>query len=85
MIILTPFRNPCLTGRQEVGILGHRSKEQALICLQNCPLLEDLGEWSQWNLVFEPELGNLKDFIQKYGSVKVLNLSGNCQKLTFGA
>ncbi|KAL3859495.1 hypothetical protein ACJMK2_009714 [Sinanodonta woodiana] len=60
----------------QVGILGHQSREAALICLHNCPLLEDLAEWSQWKLVFEPEHGKLKDFIQKYGGTKTLNLEG---------
>jgi len=52
-----------------VGVLGHVTKEQALSCLQNCPLLEDLATWSQWNLVFKPELKDLKDFIVKHGGM----------------
>ena len=60
----------------KVGMLGHQTKESAKICLHNCPLLEDLAEWSQWNLVFEPEHGKLKDFIQKYGGVTTMNMEG---------
>ncbi|KAL3859496.1 hypothetical protein ACJMK2_009715 [Sinanodonta woodiana] len=60
----------------QVGILGHQSREAALSCLHNCPLLEDIAEWSHWKLVFEPEHGRLKDFIQKYGGTRTLNLEG---------
>lgn len=81
--MLSFSRNPCLSGKQKTGILGHMTKEKALICLQNCPLLEDLHEWSQWDVVFEPELGHLKDFIQKYGGTHVINLSGMHQDFTF--
>ncbi|KAL4234329.1 hypothetical protein ACF0H5_005980 [Mactra antiquata] len=62
--------------QSKVGMLGHQSKDIAQICLHNCPLLEDMSEWSQWNLVFEPELGKLKDFIQKYGGVTNKTLDG---------
>ena len=60
----------------KVGMLGHQTKEAAKICLHNCPLLEDLAEWSQWSLVFEPEHGKLKDFIQKYGGLTTINIEG---------
>lgn len=60
----------------KVGILGHQSKEAAKICLHNCPLLENLADWSQWSLVFEPELGKLKDFVQKYGGLTNKTLEG---------
>ncbi|KAM3591779.1 uncharacterized protein V6R79_007248 [Siganus canaliculatus] len=52
-------------GGEVVGRLGELSKAQALACLLSCPLLEDLGEWSQWELVFEPLHGTLKDFIER--------------------
>ena len=51
------------------GVMGHVTREQALVCLQNCPLLADLAEWSHWDVVFRPELRDLKDFIQKHGGV----------------
>ena len=51
------------------GVMGHITREQALVCLQNCPLLADLAEWSHWDVVFRPALKDLKDFIQKHGGV----------------
>ena len=51
-------------------MFGHVTREQALVCLQNCPLLADLAEWSHWDIVFRPALKDLKDFIQKHGGVK---------------
>ncbi|XP_072882566.1 uncharacterized protein [Hemitrygon akajei] len=57
-----------------VGLLGDLSKQQALICLLNTPLLEDLAEWSQWELVFQPQHGSLKDFIERNCSEKATQL-----------
>ncbi|XP_032358201.1 protein NO VEIN isoform X1 [Etheostoma spectabile] len=48
-----------------VGRLGEMSKAQALASLLSCPLLEDLNEWSQWELIFKPLHGSLKDFIER--------------------
>ncbi|CAB1338211.1 unnamed protein product [Coregonus sp. 'balchen'] len=48
-----------------VGILGEVSQTQALSCLFSCPLLDELGQWSQWELVFRPRHGPLKDFIDR--------------------
>uniref|UniRef100_A0A673AIR0 Wu:fj29h11 n=1 Tax=Sphaeramia orbicularis TaxID=375764 RepID=A0A673AIR0_9TELE len=48
-----------------VGRLGEMSKAQALASLLSCPLLEDLSEWSQWELIFKPLHGPLKDFIER--------------------
>ena len=62
----------------KVGILGHQTKDAAKLCLHNCPLLEDMAVWSQWALVFEPELGKLKNFVQKYGGVTTKQLDGVC-------
>ncbi|XP_028998254.2 uncharacterized protein wu:fj29h11 [Betta splendens] len=50
---------------ETVGRLGEVSKAQALASLLSCPLLEDLSEWSQWELVFKPVHGSLKDFIER--------------------
>jgi len=69
------YRSPCLVSGQKVGVLGHVTKDKALASLQNCPLLEDLYEWSQWHVVFEPELGDLKDFIQKHGGLHVVTIA----------
>ncbi|KAK3603430.1 hypothetical protein CHS0354_009413 [Potamilus streckersoni] len=60
----------------QVGILGHQSRDAALVCLHNCPILEDLAGWSLWKLVFEPEHGKLKDFVQKYGGFRPMNIEG---------
>ncbi|KAM7382188.1 hypothetical protein PAMA_012854 [Pampus argenteus] len=49
---------------ETVGWLGDMSKAQALASLISCPLLEDLSEWSQWELIFKPIHGSLKDFIE---------------------
>ncbi|KAM6963611.1 uncharacterized protein LKV04_019674 [Tautogolabrus adspersus] len=53
------------SGGEAVGRLGEVSKEQALSSLLCCPLLEDLSEWSQWELVFKAHHGPLKDFIER--------------------
>ena len=63
-------------GTRQVGILGHQTREAALACLQNCPLVADLADWSHWSLVFEPELGPLKEFVQKYGRVHSATVTG---------
>lgn len=47
-----------------VGVLGHQSREDALSCLRSVPLLEDLKEWSHWELVYQPEHGDLEVFLQ---------------------
>ncbi|XP_062567288.1 uncharacterized protein LOC134229558 [Saccostrea cucullata] len=60
----------------QTGILGHQTKEAALACLNNCPLLENMADWSQWSLVFEPQLGKLRDFIQKYGECQTWPVEG---------
>ncbi|XP_048869160.1 uncharacterized protein wu:fj29h11 isoform X2 [Brienomyrus brachyistius] len=49
---------------EAVGLLGAVTREQAVSSLVSAPLLEDLAEWSQWELVFQPQLGSLKDFIE---------------------
>ena len=50
--------------KQSVGILGHQSKEDALSCLRSTPLLEDLKQWSHWELIFQPQHGQLEEFLQ---------------------
>ncbi len=52
-------------GCEAVGRLGEMSKAQALASLISCPLLEDLSEWSQWELIFKPHHGSLKEFIER--------------------
>ncbi|XP_029953318.1 protein NO VEIN isoform X2 [Salarias fasciatus] len=55
-------------GTETVGRLGEVSRAQALACLLSCPLLEDLSEWSQWELIFKPVHGCLKDFIERHAA-----------------
>ncbi|XP_054913525.1 uncharacterized protein wu:fj29h11 [Poeciliopsis prolifica] len=52
------------SGYESVGRLGEVSKAQAQASLLCCPLLEDLNIWSQWELIFKPSFGPLKDFIE---------------------
>ncbi|XP_017542150.1 protein NO VEIN isoform X3 [Pygocentrus nattereri] len=60
---------------ETVGLLGEVSREQAIASLLTAPLLQDLREWSQWELVFQPNHGPLKDFIDKYcGNTDLLAL-----------
>ncbi|XP_060717612.1 uncharacterized protein wu:fj29h11 [Tachysurus vachellii] len=60
---------------ESVGLLGDKTREQAVASLLSAPLLEDLTEWSQWQLVFQPNHGTLKDFIDKYcGNTDLLAL-----------
>ena len=63
-------------GKREVGMLGQQTRDAALACLQRCPFLEDLEKWSHWSLVFEPQYGSLKDFLQKYGGVHTIHTDG---------
>lgn len=57
--------NRAEVGCEAVGCLGEVSKAQAVASLLSCPLLEDLSEWSQWELIFKPLHGSLKDFIER--------------------
>ncbi|XP_053269146.1 uncharacterized protein wu:fj29h11 [Pleuronectes platessa] len=57
--------NSAEVGCEAVGLLGEMSKTQAMASLLSCPLLEDLSEWSQWELIFKPLHGSLKDFIER--------------------
>ena len=45
------------------GVLGRQTPQDALRCLQQAPLLENLARWSHWESVFAPSLGNLTDFL----------------------
>jgi len=54
--------------QHSVGVLGHKSRSDALRCLEAAPLLEDLGQWSHWSAVFQPQLGSLPEFLQGLGA-----------------
>ncbi|KAM6951488.1 uncharacterized protein FYW47_015000 [Aplochiton taeniatus] len=60
-------KDPSSNGRvgEAVGLLGEMSKTQAVASLLSCPLLEDISQWSQWELVFRSTHGPLKDFIDR--------------------
>ncbi|CAH1791177.1 unnamed protein product [Owenia fusiformis] len=71
---------------KKVGLFGQITKDDALICLNNCPLLEDLEEWSNWNIAFEPELGTLKTFVDKYSGIHAIKLQdGRIASIDIGA
>ena len=61
--------------QKEVGLFGPQSLESALACLLSAPLLEDLAEWSHWTMVFEPEHGTLKAFLEKNPGMAVVPIS----------
>ncbi|CAG5134711.1 unnamed protein product, partial [Candidula unifasciata] len=68
----------CPTPRSSghVGIQGSQTKETAMACLTTCPLLDDMAEWSNWSLVFQPQLGPLRSFIEKHGGRQEIALEG---------
>lgn len=59
---------------ETVGLLGPVTREQAMSSLVSAPLLEDLAEWSQWELVFQPQLGPLKDFIESNSGTNLIKM-----------
>ena len=61
---------------KDVGLQGSQSRLAAIACLTSCPLLTDLAEWSHWELVFKPQHGKLRDFVQKYGGQQEVSLEG---------
>ncbi|XP_043571064.1 protein NO VEIN isoform X1 [Chiloscyllium plagiosum] len=69
------FEESSHSNSSSVGLLGDLSEEQALSCLLNAPLLEDLAEWSQWETIFEAQHGSLKDFIERHCGKKAAHLS----------
>ncbi|XP_050398302.1 uncharacterized protein LOC126816138 isoform X1 [Patella vulgata] len=79
---LTPASRSTSAGPKQMGCLGHQTKDTALLMLHNCPLLTDMIQWTHWSLVFEPELGPLKDFVQKYGGKHMIKLEGDSKIIT---
>ncbi|MGH0153085.1 UNVERIFIED_CONTAM: hypothetical protein FKN15_023719 [Acipenser sinensis] len=73
-LLIKDSRHGLSAANDAVGLLGDVSRDTALACLLNTPLLEDLADWSQWELVFEPQYGDLKDFIERNFGRKVTRL-----------
>ena len=59
------------------GLLGPQTPNDALCCLKQAPMLEDLAYWSHWDLVYAPYLGDLGKFLTTHArdSVYALELS----------
>ncbi|XP_078599079.1 uncharacterized protein LOC144874602 isoform X2 [Branchiostoma floridae x Branchiostoma japonicum] len=53
------------SSQKTVGLLGSRTADQALMCLLSAPLLADLEKWTHWSLVFQPQHGDLRAFIER--------------------
>lgn len=52
------------------GVLGYKSKEDAIEAIRSTPLLEDVSLWTHWDEVFGGEvskLGDLKSFLENEG------------------
>lgn len=49
--------------KPRAGLLGWKTVNDAVKALATAPLLADLKEWTQWDSVFQPCLGDLKLFI----------------------
>ncbi|XP_041077227.1 protein NO VEIN-like isoform X2 [Polyodon spathula] len=73
-LLIKDARHSLAETNDAVGLLGDISRDTALACLLNTPLLEDLADWSQWELVFHPQHGDLKDFIERNFGRKVTRL-----------
>lgn len=69
--------------KRTVGLNGPMSRDQALVCLHNCPLLYDLSKWSNWDAIFRPEHGDITSFLKKNGGVQqvVLETDGKTMQV----
>ncbi len=72
-LVVNDHPNPELVTAQS-GYLGPQSPTDAFARLHKAPLLSDLSEWTQWDLVFAPYLGGLGDFLMKQND---LSFSGS--------
>lgn len=55
------------SGAHNGGVLGYRSKEEALDAIHSTPLLEDISLWTHWDEVYGgivSKLGDLKSFLE---------------------
>ena len=74
------YQVPLLVDKEDSlqrGLLGPQTPKDALRCLKQAPMLEDLARWSHWDLVYAPYLGDLGKFLATYArdSVYALELS----------
>ena len=53
-----------LPSKGQVGLRGDKTSAEAMRAVANTPLMENVMKWTQWKLVFEPQHGDLKTFIQ---------------------
>ena len=56
----------------KVGLLGSMTSADATKCLLKAPMLCNLLEWSHWDAIFSPSLGEFLDWMEKDASVKDL-------------
>ena len=57
-------------GSHNGGVLGYKSKEEALEAIRSAPLLEDVSLWTHWDDVFGGDVskfGDLKSFLENEG------------------
>lgn len=55
------------------GVLGYRSKGEALEAIRSTPLLEDISVWTHWDEVYGGDvskLGDLKSFLENEGILR---------------
>lgn len=68
---------PASSSDESTGALGYFTKEEAVKCLKAAPLLENLATWSCWDVVFEPEFGDLKSFIADCDDLHAIETATN--------
>lgn len=64
-LILNENKPSGYIAQAHVGILGHQTESDALACLKRAPLLEDLREWSHWDLIYKPQFGSIESFLER--------------------
>ena len=61
------------SGAHSGGVLGYRSKEEALEAIHSTPLLEDVSLWTHWDEVYGGDVskrGDLKSFLENEGILR---------------
>lgn len=64
-LLLNENKSSTNSAQAHVGILGHQTESDTLACLKRAPMLEDLREWSHWDLVYKPQFGNIESFLER--------------------